>query len=173
MKLKTIILILSSGLLFAACGKKDGKDNGHVPDTVTQQSETVASFKYYKGGFYPPPNSPNWSNDMIITFTTTGFSIEGRHPDALCGRSGPYTEAQAKVLFDLVSALIVSVKAPGGPQTADAGVEYIEITSSQGVVKKYHLMNMEVPVGEMFAVNPQNIRTYLQDLEAGLATFCQ
>jgi hypothetical protein len=173
MTIKSILFILLSAAMITACGRKDDKTNGNVPTDVTQQSETVATFKYYKGGFFPPPNQPNWSNDMTITFTTSGFFIDARDPDPLSARAGTFSQSQAAELFNLVSQLIVSVKAPGGPQVADAGVEYVEITLQNGQVKKYHLMNMEVPVGELFAVNPADLHNYLQALEASLPTVCQ
>jgi|GEM_PF-4275585 len=172
MKLKLGTLLLLSALTFLACGKKDNKTNGAAPE-VTKESETVATFKYYKGGFLPLPNQPDWSNDMTITFTTSGFFIEGKHPDALCSRHATFTQEQAAELMNLVSQLVVSVKAPGGPIVADAGIEYVEITTNQGRRSKYHLMNMEVPVGEMFATNPTNLHNYLQALEASLPTACQ
>jgi hypothetical protein len=173
MTFRPILFILLGAALVTACGRKDDKTNGNVPTDVTQQSETVATFKYYKGGFYPPPNQPNWSHDMTITFTTSGFFIDARQTDPLCSSSGTFSQAQATELFDLVSKLVVSVKAPGGPQVADAGVEYVEITLQNGQVRKYHLLNMEVPVGELFAVNPTDLRNYLLNLEASLPVACQ
>ena len=173
MKTTTNFILLLSTVFLFACGKKDNKTNGTTPPNVNAQSATVATFKYYKGGFFPPPGQPSWSNDMTITFTTTGFFIDARHPDPLCRRSGTFTEAQTTTLFNLVSALLLSTKTPGGPQAADAGVEYVEISLNNGEVRKYHLLNLEVPVGELYALNPTNLRNYLQALEASLATACQ
>lgn len=173
MKTTTSIILLFSTVFMLACGKKDNKTNGTIPPNVNAQSATVATFKYYKGGFFPPPGQPSWSNDMTITFTTTGFFIEGRHPDPLCFRSGSFTEAQTTELFNLVSALLLSTKTPGGPVTVDAGVEYVEISLNSGEVRKYHLLNLEVPVGELYALNPTDLRNYLQTLEASLATACR
>jgi hypothetical protein len=173
MKAKSFLILIFSTLFVFACGKKDNKTNGTTPPSVSAQTATVATFKYYKGGFFPPPNQPSWSNDMTITFTNAGFYIEGRHADPLCFRSGSFSQAQTTELFNLVSALLLSTKTPGGPITADAGVEYVQITLSNGEVRKYHLMNLEVPVGELYALNPTDLRNYLRALEASLDTACR
>jgi len=169
----TFSMLATVAMLAAGCGKAESKKAPAVPDTGTQSSKTVSTFKYYKGGFYPPPDLPPWSHDMIIKFTTSGFFIEAKHPDPLCGKAGEFSQAEAIELFALVSNLIVAVKAPGGPIAVDAGVEFIEITLQDGTKSKYHLMNMEVPVGEMFAVNPTELSNYLKDLEASLPVVCQ
>ena len=172
MQIKALCLILISAFAVAAC-KKGQSNSGTVNANAAQQGEVVSTFHYYKGGFFPPPNQPNWSNDMTITFTTSGFSITGRHSDPLCSKHGTFSEPQAAALFNYVSHLLLAQKMPTDPMGADAGVEYIEITTVDGRVRKYHLMSIEIAVGEYYATNPTELHNYLQTLEASLVTACQ
>ncbi len=174
MKLKSLITILISGLVIFGCGNKDKKNNGAPgPGIVIGQGDQVAKFKYYNGGFDVPDSEPDWLNDMTITFTTTGFYVEGKHEDSLCTRGDSFTEAQADQLFALASALQVTQFTNPASSVQDAGVEFIEITNTNGAVHRYYLRDSELSSGDLLAINPEQIRDFLQDLEEGLPTACQ
>ena len=171
MKITSVLLISMTSFLMIACSKAESKKAD--PQASGQSNNpTVATFQYYKGGFMAPMGSPNWSHDMMITFTTSGFSIEAKIPNSVCEKKDDFTEAQTKTLFDLVAALNVRAKTPTDPRTADAGLEYIELILSDGAVRRYHLMDEEVPVGELYAVNPDTLSNHLKDLVANLPTVC-
>lgn len=172
MKSFTFCLILITAVSISAC--KKAQSNAPASDAgATQQSETVSTFRYYKGGYFPPPNQPNWSNDMTITFTSNGFSIVGKHSDPLCTRRGTFSEPQAAALFNYVAHLLLAQKTINDPMGVDGGVEYIEITTVDGRVRKYNLMSLEIQPGEYYATNPSELHSYLQNLEASLTTSCQ
>lgn len=172
MQFKFLSLILISSIALSAC-KKSQSNTDSVNANAAAQAETVSTFHYYLGGFYAPQNSPNWTNDMTISFTSSGFSITGKHSDPLCSRSGNFSEPQAAELFNLVSRLLLAPKRSTDPMGADSGVEYIEITTVDGRVRRYYLASLTIAVGELYATNPTELRNYLQTLEASLATACR
>lgn len=161
---------VSMVLFNVACSSKGSLTvNG---TTVSLANKTASSARYYKGGFFPPPNQPNWSHDMTVDFTQTNYPITGKHTDSLCGKSGNLSLADTAQLFDLVENVVLQKS--NGPLTADAGVEWVEITSTDGSKVKIHLMSTEVPQGEFYAVQgAAPLSNFLKQIEAGLAVFCQ
>lgn len=162
------VLLLSS---LTACGGNKGTLtlNG---TNVSLDGKTAASARYYKGGFFVPVGQPNWSHDMTVDFTQVNYPITGKHTDSLCGKSGNLSLADTAQLFDLVEDVVMMKS--NGPLTADGGVEWVEITSTDGSKLKIHLLSTEVPAGEYYASQgAAPLSNFLKQIEAGLATFCQ
>ncbi len=137
--------------------------------------DIAASIAYYKGGFAAQPGEPNWSHDMLIDFNQVvqegGYLVSAKHTDPLCFKTGALSSVKTHELFDLLAKLLVLPST--GPITPDDGLEYVEITLTTGEKRKYHLLNANVPAGELYATNPDDVRTFLQGVEGGLAVACQ
>ena len=162
-------------LFLAACGSSVTMPIAKCYDctgNVTPNQESFVSLHYYRGGFFPPPGAPNWSHDLRIDFETSGGArVNARLEDQLCFKTGALSPAEAAQVQDLLKVL--ASKKSTGPIMADGGVEWIELTSRNGSKTKYHLMDGEVPVGELILVNGAPLSTVLKDIDSRLAIGCQ
>lgn len=153
--------------------KNSSNTNAGPGGSVTGTTQDIViSFKYFRGGWFSP--YPNWSHDMTIdflSFNANEYLVTAKHADPLCFKTGGITISETSDLFYLYSNLLLVTST--GPQTADYGVEYIEVKTNTGVIRRYYLDNHEVPAGEQFAINPNALSTYLKDLHASLLTVCQ
>lgn len=180
MKFAKLFTILSISVFALACSKKNSNDNAGAGTggTVTGTgSNIILSIHYFKGGFFAPPNQPNWSRDLTVDFTQylpqyNGYRVHALHPDPLCFKAdGVMTQTQATDLINLVTQLQLYVS--NGPFLPDIGVEYIEFTMQDGTKRRYHLMNGDVPAGEYYASNPTDVSTYLKTMDNSLPVACQ
>ncbi len=175
-QIKALSIIALTAMLTIACSKKNSNGSAATPPGAGGNNTTnvILSVHYYKGGFFVPPTVPNWSRDLNIDFTnyTTGYLVTSEHTDSLCFKAnGRLTSAESTLFLDLVSQLQLFVST--GPVIADAGVEYIEFTLQDGSKRKYHLLDAEVPAGEYYAGNPDDVIDFLRDLDDSLPVACQ
>lgn len=176
MKTIKLLVLAVSAILTISCSKKSNNDTGSTPGAGGNgnNSNIILQMQYFKGGFFAPPSSPNWSYDLTIDFTqfNAGYLVTAEHPDSLCFfGDGKLTEAETTIFLNLVRNLQLYVSS--GPILADAGVEYIEFTMQDNSKRRYHLLNAEVPAGQYYANNPGDVRAFLQDLHASLPEACQ
>lgn len=175
-QIKALTILALTAILSVACSKKSSSNATATPPGAGGNNTTnvITSMRYFKGGFFVPPNVPSWSRDLTIDFTdfTTGYLVTSEHTDPLCFKAdGRLTTGDTTLLLDLVSRLQLFVSS--GPVIADAGVEFIEFTLLDGSKRKYHLLNAEVPAGEYYAANPQDVVDFLRDLDDSLPVACQ
>lgn len=171
---KYLVLIALAPFMLLACSKKHSNGAAASAGATGSSSNVVLQMHYFKGGFFAPPNSPNWSRDLTINFADYdhGYLVTAKDTDPLCFKANARISTSETTYFlDLVSQLQLYVST--GPILADAGVEYIEFTLQDGSKRRYHLLNAEVPAGQYYANNPNAVRTYLQDLDDSLPIACQ
>lgn len=175
-QIKALTILALTAILSIACSKKSSNNTAATPPSAGGNNTTnvITSMRYFKGGFFVPPNVPSWSRDLTIDFTnfTTGYLVMSEHTDPLCFKAdGRLTTADTNLFLDLVSQLQLFVST--GPVIADAGVEYIEFTLQDGSKRRYHLLDAEVPAGEYYASNPDDVVDFLRDLDDSLPVACQ
>lgn len=157
MKTKFYIICLLTTLLATGCSKSKSAPGAGGADALGTPGKVVAHVKYVKG------DAAATDIDLEIDFTDPNeFLIDVNTGDPQCSRSGELSRADASDMFDLVSKL--QLLRSSGPSPAGTEIEYIQITSTDGSVAKYHLASVEVPDGEYFAINPQALSTFLEEL---------
>lgn len=172
---KLISSVFVVAFMVAGCKGKSSSNTADVGGSATGTTTTqdvIISLHYFRGGGFAP--NPTWDRDMTIdflSFNNSQYLVTAEVADPLCFKTGGITVAETSDLFYLYSNLLLMTS--NGPQTADYGVEYIEVTTSTGIVRRFYLDNHEVPAGEQFAINPNALSDYLKDLEASLAVACQ
>jgi hypothetical protein len=138
-----------------------------TPTSGTGSQDLIVSYKYFRGGWYGI--SPNWSHDMTIDFLNfkdNKYRITAKLADPFCIKAGGITMTETTQLLQLYSSLLLMTST--GPQTADFGVEYVELKTSTGIVRRYYLDNHEVPAGAQYASNPNELSTFLKELHSKL-----
>lgn len=143
--------------------------------SATNQSTLSAlkNIRYFRGGFFAQLGQPNWSHDITITFEShsADFPISGAHPDPLCFRAGNLPLSDANSLLTQISSLQLATS--DGPIMADGGIETVEINFIDGKKYKYHLLNGEVPSGEKYALNPDDLSIHFKKIADSLAVGCK
>lgn len=172
--MKSTSLFLMVMVVFGAMGcsgKASDPAAGGAP-AKSAAVQTVSTIHYFEGGGLRAITAPSFSHDLIIDFTNPpGPLIQAQDPsNTSCLKSGSLTAAQQSQLFDLISKLVL-VKA-GPLLIADAGVEWIEVTTTDSVKYKYYLNSTAPPQGELVAVDGSALSTFLQTLESSLVTSC-
>jgi hypothetical protein len=175
MKIKFILFILGFYFL-CSCGTKSTVDKQQQPQEASSNESvsTIKTVRYFKGGFFPPPDQPAWSDDLEIQFDSNGTAnIHGRHFDKFCFKWGGLSAAQTSDLIERINELQVSVQTVGMSRTIDAGVEYIEIKLANSEVKKIHLLQLDLHVGENLASNGSDLAIHLRKISDQLSTNCK
>lgn len=170
MKNMKVILITVLAVLSVSCKSKSNSDPA-AGAGATGTTDVIVELKYFRGGWFGP--SPNWSHDMTIDFLVYNageYKVTAKHTDPLCFKSGGITVAEVNSLITVYSQMILM--ASTGITLPDLGNEYVQIKTQEGIIRKYHLLNGNVPFGELYSTNPQALRDFLQDLEASLAVAC-
>lgn len=168
-----VIAFLSVGCKGSKSAKSDGGSGGG--GGTVYSNDVLNSFKYFRGGWLSPGGA-NWDYDMTINFLNYKdgqWEVNTKYPDPLCGKTGGLTVAQANDLINLYQQL--KLYKATEPALPDAGVEYIEITTSTGAVRKFYFKSgtTAIPKDELYASNPEALRDYLQSLYKSLPTVCQ
>lgn len=169
--MKSLSLVLATCLVLIGCGKPLQIADADSALGKTS-SKTVKSIRHYRGGYFPPPNQPNWAYDTMITFQADGSAfVKGKDYDPLCFKTGHLGSLEALQLEEMLENL--QIVQSDGLKAVDAGIETIEVTWNEGGTSKIHLMNMEVPAGEYVATNGSDLSDRLEEISANLAKACQ
>jgi hypothetical protein len=184
--MKNISLFLSVIMVAftLGCGDKmksnsgDGDNKGaDVGPLVTK--DLIHKFRYFKGGWFGQAGVANWSHDMTFDFlqwdaTQQGYKVLAVYPDSLCNKGGFISITEVNSLIDLYGKDQYMSYPDTGPFLADAGVETIEITTSTGLVRTFHLdKTLSLGAGDKYILEPAPIRSFLTGLWDGLPTACQ
>lgn len=192
MKLKIVLVfaLFLSILSFQNCGQdlsvlSDDSDPSPVVkrdsssglDTNVKENKAaeIVSARYWRGGWFPAPNTPNWSHDMDFIFNDDStITVKSKTTDQFCFKSDIVLDQEQRQKWEIVySSLEVKPLDDGTPMMADGGVEVLILVFSDKSTKTIHLAHWDAGPGDLVASNGDNMIEFLQRIDSEMPHGCQ
>lgn len=166
-----------TSLFFLNCGA--GQLNGNVaeetstPVATSHEEPSFSSFRFFHGGWYSRPGTPNWSDDMTFVIKNNSITVNSKIADELCFKP-TYTlgEDDRLRLLTLITDLKVVVAKDIVP-LPDAGTKSIVFKMVDGTESTVHLIESSARNGDNIATNGSELADLMQELNKKIPMACQ
>ncbi len=177
---RTIFLLgLASvtSLFFLNCGAGQlsgaGAIENSIPKSSIHEELRFSSFRFFYGGWYPRPGTPNWSDDMTFVFKSNSITVDSKTTDELCIKPTYTLEDEDRViLLNFIKDLKVVVAKDIVP-LPDAGSKTIVFKMIDGTESTVYLKEAGARNGDNLATNGAEIADFLQNLNKKIPIACQ
>ncbi|MBY0315260.1 MAG: hypothetical protein K2Q26_07060 [Bdellovibrionales bacterium] len=145
--------------------------NGYVESCYAINFDQTPVIRFFRGGWYGLPNTPNWSHDYVLDLNTRVLKSKVNTPN--CSKSRTLSQNDVAGIKAIISSGNISKKQPSEPQMADGAYEYIEFYESSAQVSSsgakqipvVHLIRDMAGIGDLaFDGSTVTISTALKSL---------
>lgn len=170
-------LAFVTSLLFQNCsnGMRTEKVATESLLSVVSSSEKLkfSSFHYSHGGWFGPPDTPNWSDDMSFAVKTDALVVDSKTGDELCFK--PIYTLEDKDRSELLNhikalKLVVAKDLVSAP---DSGSRTITFHMNDGSQKVVFLQKDGASNGDTLATNGSELGDFLQNLNKRIPVACK
>lgn len=170
-------LSTATSIFFLNCGagRIDGitANKNWTPESTIREEINFSSFRFFIGGWFPPPGKPYWSDDMTFTLRDDVLMVDSKTFDELCFKP-TYTlgDEDRITILNLIKDLEIVVAKDIHP-VADAGSKTINFKLIDGTESLVHLRQTGANNGDNLAKNGEELADFLQNLNKKIPVACK
>ena len=149
-------------------------DTNKSDEKKIKESEIVSA-RYWRGGWFGAPNTPNWSHDMDFIFNEDStITVKSKTIDSLCFKTEIILDRDQRKKWEILyAALAVNPIPNDGPMMADGGAEVLILVFSDKSTTTIHLAPLDAGPGDLLASNGEDMIAHLRGIDKEMPMGCQ